>query len=87
MRKIAYELDIGFAGCGDEGVIEVDDNATDREISEMVDDMANEWAQSWEGDSRLGWDDEMSKEEQEEMTQDFYGNVSGSWKDATDEDY
>lgn len=74
--KIFYELDIGYAGCGDEGEIEVDDNMTDKQIDEYVHEMALDWAQSWDGDERLGdeWD--------EEGTAQFYENVSGSWRHA-----
>ena len=68
MRKIAYTIDIGYAGCGHEGVIEVDDDMTDEQIDTMVDDMAHDWASSWEGDERLCWDSEMSDEEYENST-------------------
>ena len=78
-RKISYELDIGYAGCTEEGEIEVGDDLTDAQIDTMVDDMAREWATSWEGDERLCWDSEMSPEEYEEATEQFYENVSGSW--------
>ena len=69
MRKIYYHVGIGFAGCDEDAVIEVDDDATDAEINEIVHEAANEWAASWEGDERLGWDyDEMSEEEVADYT-------------------
>ena len=80
MRKIYYKLDIGYTGCGYEGVSTVADDMPDSEIDEMVNDMALQWAESWEGDSRLGWDDDMTDEEQEQQTEDFYQNVCGSWR-------
>ena len=80
MRKIYYTLDIGYAGCGDEGLHEVDDDATDKEIDQLVDDLAMDWASTWEGDDRLGedWD--------EEGTEAYYQQVSGSWRWATADD-
>ena len=36
MRVIAWEIDTGFAGGIHEGEFEVDDDATDAEIDEMV---------------------------------------------------
>ena len=85
MRKIKYVLEIGYAGCGDEGVMEVDDNMTDGEIDDMVNDMAMEHASSWEGDERLGWDEDMSEDENEQQTESFYEGVCGSWE-FTDEE-
>lgn len=78
MRTIEFQLDIGFCGCGDEGTMIVSDDMTNDDIDQMVHDMAMEWAQSWEGDERLGWGNE--DEDQEEVTDMFYQNVCGSWK-------
>lgn len=78
MRTIIYELDIGFCGCGEEGTMEVSDTMTDKEIDEMVHEMAIQHAQSWEGDERLGFGNE--DEDQEEVTDEFYQNVCGSWR-------
>ncbi len=86
MRRISYKLDIGYSGCQDEGETLVNDDMTNAEISEMVNDMAIEWANSWEGDSRLGWEEEMTEEENEEQTDSFYENVEGSWEFVTGEE-
>lgn len=81
MRKIFYELDIGFCGCGETGVTEVHDHVTDREIDDMVHGMALEHASSWEGDESLGFEAEYGTPESEEEIDNFYANVSGSWED------
>ena len=85
-RKIYYDLDIGYAGCGDEGIATVDDDMTDSEIDEMVDNMAHDWATSWEGDQRLGFGDPDEDEDYDQQVDDFYASVSGSWRWATEED-
>ena len=74
MAKIKYVIDLGFAGCGDEGEEEIDDGMSKEQIDAYVHDMAQEWAQSWEGDERLyyEWNDE--------VTEHFYENVYGSWE-------
>lgn len=77
MRTIAFNLEIGFCGCNDEGTMTVPDDMTDTEIDEMVHEMAMEHAQSWEGDERLGFGDE--DQDEEEFTEQFYEGVSGSW--------
>ena len=82
MRQIAYDLDIGYCGCNEEGVMEIEDTMTDKEIDDMVHDMALDHAASWEGDERLGWGSE--DEDQDEITQQFYEGVSGSWRWVTD---
>lgn len=74
MAKIKYVIDLGFAGCGDEGEEEIDDGMSKEQIDAYVDDMAQEWAQSWEGDERL------YSEWGEEETESFYENVCGSWE-------
>lgn len=88
MRYIHYTLEIGYCGCDDEGVIAVDDDMEHDAIDMMVNDMAQDHASGWEGDSRLGWDDEwdVDSEEYEEYTSLFYENVSGSWHWATAEE-
>ncbi len=83
MPKIKYNLEIGYAGCGDEGETEVDDNMTNDEISVMVNDMAHEWASGWEGDYRLCWDEDMTEEENDQATEHFYEGVDGSWEFIT----
>lgn len=77
MKKIMYEINLGWAGVGEEDEMEVDDNATDSDIDAMVHEMALECASSWEGDQRL-----MSEEEweDEDNVQHFYDNASGSWR-------
>jgi hypothetical protein len=84
MRTIKFELDIGFCGCGDEGTMTVSDDMTNAEIDEMVHDMAMDHAQSWEGDERLGWGNE--DEDQDEVTEQFYENVGGSWQFVENEE-
>lgn len=86
MRHIKYHLEIGYCGCDEEGVMPVEDSLTDDNIDEIVDSMAHEHAQAWEGDERLCWDSDMSDEEYIEATEHFYDNVSGSWHWATDEE-
>ncbi len=86
MRKIRYDLDIGYPGCNDEGVMEVEDNMTDAEIDDMVNDMAAEHGNSWEGDERLGWWSDMTEEEREEENEYFRENVCGSWQFTTEDD-
>jgi hypothetical protein len=80
MRTIEYELDIGFCGCGDEGTIQVPDDMTNSEIDEMISNMAHEWADSWEGDSRLGFTEDANEATMEEESDSFRENVCGSWK-------
>ncbi len=86
MRKIRYNFEIGYAGCDEEGVTVVPDEMTNAEIDEMVYDMAQEYAASWEGDSRLGFEDEMTQEEADEYRDAFYEGVSGSWQWASPDD-
>ena len=86
MRKIDYVLDIGYCGCQDEGTTTVPDDMTDHEIDIMVNDMAVEWAGSWEGDERLGFDPDGSEEEQAQEAEHFYEGVSGSWHWTAEDD-
>jgi len=86
MRKIYYNLEIGYSGCGDEGILEIGDNETDEEIQEIVNDMASQWASQWDGDTRLGWYEDMTEEEEEEENETFWQSVSGSWRWATPDD-
>ena len=79
MRKIKVTCSIGFAGCNDEEIVEVDDSMTVKDIDEMVHEMAMEHANSWEGDERLGeWD--------EEFTEMFFENAHSWWEDAEEDD-
>lgn len=90
MRRIKYYLDVGYCGCGDEGVIVVPDNYDRGDIDMMVNDMAQEHAALWEGDTSLGFteygDDDWTEELAEEERDNFYANVSGHWEWATDAD-
>lgn len=57
MRKIKWHFDTGFAGCIHEGEFEVEDDATEEEIGEMVlGDVANYVNWTWweEKDGRDG---------------------------------
>ena len=48
MRKIKWLCETGYAGCNHEGEIEVDDDATDKEINEAVlNDVCNYVNWSW----------------------------------------
>lgn len=85
MAKISYKLEIGYAGCQEEGELYIDDNMTDEEIDNMINEMAHEHAASWEGDTRLGWHDDMTDEEYDEANESFYENVEGSWEFVEDE--
>jgi hypothetical protein len=38
MKKVMWRIDCGFVGAIHEGEFEVDDDATDREISDLVDE-------------------------------------------------
>ena len=77
---IYYKLEVGFCGCEDEGVIEVEDGTSDRDLDELVHEMAMEWATNWEGDERLydEWD--------EDTVETFYENVYGNWRPATEDE-
>ena len=88
MRYIKYNLEIGYYGCNDEGVTTVDDGMTDADIDEMVNDMAQEHAASWEGDERLGFDnfDDVGEDEYQQQVDSFYENVCGSWEFITEEE-
>ncbi len=86
MRKIRYDLDIGYPGCNDEGVMEVPDGMCPAEIDEMVNDMAAEYGNSWEGDERLGWSSDMTEEEHEQENESFREGVCGSWQWAREDD-
>ena len=86
MRHIVYTIDVGYCGCGDDGIATVTDDMSNADIDNMVNDMAHEHANQWEGDYRLAWDEDMSEEEYEEATDMFYENVCGSWSWATAED-
>lgn len=48
MKKIRWELDIGFVGATRSGIIKFDDDATDDEIEESVSDAANNYI-------NIGW--------------------------------
>ena len=74
MAKIYYELDVGYCGCGDEGVIDVGD-MPEKSYDDLVNEMALEWANQWVGDERL-----MSEEEWKEDEESFWGNVGGTWE-------
>ena len=74
MAKIYYEIDVGYCGCGNEGVIEVGE-ATDEERNAIVQELANSWAEQWIGDERL-----MSAEEWEESEEYFWEGVGGFWE-------
>ena len=80
MRTIYYNLEIGFACCNDEGTMDVPDDMTDAQIDIMIHEEALEWAQSWEGDERLGFDPYQSEEDMEQEIQSFYENVDSSWR-------
>lgn len=90
MRHIKYYINIGYCGCDEEGVTTVPDNYDDGDIDRMVSDMAYDYAESWEGDTRLGftdyndddWTEELAKEERD----NFYANVGGHWEWATEKD-
>jgi hypothetical protein len=92
LRKIYYELDIGYCGCDDKGIIEVGDDMSDADIDDMVHEMALEHAASWEGDERLGFSNPddfeggYDSDEYQQEVDNFYDNVCGSWRDATPED-
>lgn len=48
MRKIKWLVETGFAGCEHAGEFEVDDDATEEEIDDMVrDEMFNHISWSW----------------------------------------
>ena len=48
MKRIKWVCDTGFAGCHHEGEFEVDDDATEEEISEAVmDDVCNFVSWTW----------------------------------------
>ena len=79
-RKIAYNLEVGYSGCNDEGEMEVEDNMSDHEITDMVEEMAREHASRWEGDYRLCWHEEMTDEEYDEATEHYYANIYGAWE-------
>lgn len=80
MRKIKYNLEIGFCGCNEEDEMEIDDDMSDEDISNMINNMANEYAVGWEGDTRLGWEDGMDEEEYDEVTERYYEGVYGAWE-------
>lgn len=86
MRTIAYTLEIGYPGCEEQGEMNIPDDFTDADIDNLIDSMAIEHANEWEGDSRLGWDCEMSQEKEEEYTEQFYEGVYGHWKEIFTED-
>lgn len=86
MRTIYYRLEVGYVGCHDEGELEVSDDMTDADIDAMVHEMALEWATTWEGDTRLAWDEDMTEEEHEEATESYYEGVEGSWVWTTEDD-
>ena len=77
MRKIRYSLEIGFAGCQDEGVMEVDDEISEQEIEDVLNEMALNWASGWEGDERLFSEEEW---EEEGASENFYENVYASFE-------
>lgn len=43
MRKIKWQCDTGFAGCIHEDEFEVEDDATEEEINEMVEQEVNNY--------------------------------------------
>ncbi|MAX04768.1 MAG: hypothetical protein CL883_05545 [Dehalococcoidia bacterium] len=78
MRKIKLVASIGFAGCDDEDIIEVDDDVSDEELQNMADEFSMEHAASWEGDERLGeWD--------EDSIEMFFENAHGWWEEVEDD--
>ena len=80
MRKIRLVAEIGFAGCGDEQFIEVDETVTDKELTRMANEFAMEHASSWEGDDRLGFDIE-----NEDDVEAFWEGVEGWWEEVEDD--
>lgn len=72
---IKYWVDIGFCGCNQTDVIEFPDNTPEKLIEGNIKNLANDYAASWEGDSRLGdWD--------EESTTLFYENIDWGWEEV-----
>jgi hypothetical protein len=85
MRKIKYTLDIGYCGCQEEDTMVIPDDMTDNEIDTMLDEMVHQYADSWEGDSRLGFDPDASEEEQEDHAHSFREGLSGYWEEVADD--
>lgn len=69
MRKIIAFFDVNMVGCEGIEAMEVDENATDREIDDCVSQAACEYAESWE------------EGETEEEVEDFWQGVGGHWED------
>jgi hypothetical protein len=90
MRYIKYNLEIGYCGCNDEGVLPVPDGMPNNAIDDMVNSMAQEHASSWEGDERLGFtspdDEDYTDELAEQEVEDFYANVDGDWEFITEDE-
>lgn len=72
---IKYWVDIGFCGCDEADVIEFPDDTSEATINREIEELANEYASSWEGDAMLGdWD--------EESTEFFYENIDWGWEEV-----
>ena len=83
MRKIEYSLEVGFAGCQDEGITEVQDDMTNAEIDIMIHFMALENAVSWEGDERLYDEEQWANLE---FVEQYYAEIYGTWEFVTEDD-
>lgn len=79
MRKILWEVSVGFAGCGSDGTEEFPDGTPDSVIDQFVWVLAQEEGASWEGDERL-----YSAEEWEDgdVVAMFYENCDGFWEEV-----
>lgn len=76
--KILYTLEIGFFGCGDSGYLEYPDDTPEDLIERDVNELALEWASSWQGDTRLYSEDEW--DEMGEEAFEFYEGAYGTWE-------
>lgn len=47
MRKIIYHLHVGFAGMDDTRLVVFDDNPTNKELDDIANDLALDWADSY----------------------------------------
>ena len=85
MRYIKFSGGNGYCGCDWEEVAIVDDDATDRDLDNQAYNLAMDYAEGYtyvaEGyDIDTGW-------EYEEAEDVYYGDVTFSWQEITEEEY
>lgn len=88
MRYFKIKVGNGYCGCDSISYHKLSDNVSGEFLSQLVDELAYENAESYEH-CHVGWDtSHLEEEELEEELADYYENhVEGYYKEITKEEY